>query len=202
MRFSTEQARLYLLGGPLYLPHQGAGGGPSCPSLPCLTAGQKLAGVRFTKAANSGPLRVRELIIDGHLDPNTEGCDYNIVVLDVTDPNDPQPIGRLKAHTFPHNNRTFIPIPPDPNDGSAFVLPQANNTRTYDVRVRLTAYRANALNNLSALAAGLGVTVSGGLTRVDSGGKNICEEVMPLQSLLIDPGYTSPVKVRLSAKAN
>jgi hypothetical protein len=150
---------------------------------------------------NGVPLRVREIIIDGQLDQDTYGCDYNVVVLDVTDPNNPVTIGALKAYTFPGNNRTFIPVPPDPNDPNAFVIPaDPSVTRTYDVRVRVTSYRANALSDLSALSGTLGVTVTGGLSLVNSSGADLCTQTMSLQ--FGGSSYTSPVKVRLSRMAN
>jgi hypothetical protein len=198
-------ATMYLLGGPLRLPPDD----PNDPNsaLPGLTTGDKLAGCRFTKASlldpNNTPIetvvRIREFIIDGQLDePDPNGCPYNIVVLDVTDPNNPLLIGGLNARTFPNNRRTFIPVPPDPNDPNAFVLPDdPNSTRTYDVRVRLTSYRANLLTDSSALSGVLGVTVAGGLQMENSSGNNICTKKM---SLTIGGSNTSPVKVRLSRK--
>jgi len=203
-------ARMYLLGGPLRLPPND----PNDPNsaLPGLTSGSKIVGCRFTKGTPPDPntdpaaseVRIREFIIDGQLDePDPNGCPYNLVVIDVTDPNNPVTIGGLNAKTFPNNRRTFIPVPPDPNDPNNpdwFVLPlDPNNTHTYDVRARVTSYRANNLSDLSALSSPLGVTVSGGLQIVDSANKDICTEKM---NLTFGGGNTSPVKVRLSRKSN
>ncbi|HMQ15947.1 MAG TPA: hypothetical protein PKC49_08240 [Phycisphaerae bacterium] len=94
-------ARLYTLGGPLRLPAPGA-------ALPGLTSGSVLAGIRFIKEPTSPELRVREFIVDGQLDQTTYGCAYNLVVLDMTDPNNPDVVGGLKARTFTDNQRTFI----------------------------------------------------------------------------------------------
>jgi hypothetical protein len=69
----------------------------------------QLIGMRFTKAARSGDVRVREIILDGRLDPGTEGCAYNIVSADVTDPNNPSLVGGLYHNTYSGNRRTFFP---------------------------------------------------------------------------------------------
>lgn len=175
--------------------------------LPGLTSGDKIAGCRFTKSSlvdpNNTPIetvvRIREFIIDGQLDePDPNACPYSIVVLDVTDPNNPITIGGLNAKTFPDNRRTFIPVPPDPNDPNAFVLPHdPNNTHTYDVRVRLTSYRSNLLTNLSSLSGVLGVTVTGSLQMENSSGNNLCTKKM---NLTFGGSNSSPIKVRLSRK--
>ncbi|MBW7906396.1 MAG: hypothetical protein LC135_15440 [Phycisphaerae bacterium] len=186
-------ARLYTLGGRLTLPSQGGG------ALPGLTTGNVFAGVRFNKEPNSPELRIREIIVDGQLDQTTSGCDYNVVVLDVTDPNNPSPVGGLKAYTFSDNRRTFIHVPPqDPNDPD-FVLPEGDGstTRKYEVRVRLTSYRMNTLPDLTGLQTLLGLTVDKGLRTESSSGKNVCTEGMDLGS-----AATTPVTIRLSPTGN
>lgn len=189
----VSPARMYNLCGPLRLPT------PSGGDLGNLTAGSYLVGVRFTKEPNTPAVRVREVVIDGQLDRATSGCAYNIAVVDVTDPNAPDLIGGLLAATIDGNRRTFIPIPPDPNNSDAFVLPEVGSTRTYDLRVRVTHYRLfNLPDDLTFLEEPLGITVSGALTAEASGGKDICTEVMNVQGG--DP-FTTPVTARLSRKA-
>ncbi|HXG46679.1 MAG TPA: ASPIC/UnbV domain-containing protein [Methylomirabilota bacterium] len=188
-------ARMYTMCGPLLLPTQGGGAMPT----PTTPASPVLAGVRFTKAADSAPVRIREIVIDGQLDPSASDCDFNVVVIDVTDPNRPVTIGGLKAATFAQNRRTFIPIPPDPKNPDHFVLPQARETRKYDVRVRATVYRPVDITDFSGLSTPLGIIVSGGLEVEPASSKNICEEIMV--ALDDDPVGPSPVTVRMSRKA-
>ncbi|MBW7907169.1 MAG: hypothetical protein LC135_10410, partial [Phycisphaerae bacterium] len=126
-------ARLYTLGGPLALPAPDS-------ALPDPISANVFAGVRFNKEPNSPELRVREFIVDGQLDQTISGCAYNLVVLDMTDPNNPALLGGLKGYTFQDNRRTFIHVPPqDPNDpNDPFILPACDSTttRTYEVRAR------------------------------------------------------------------
>lgn len=184
-------ARMYTLCGPLLLPESNGG------ELEAPTSAAVLAGVRFTKSANSPPVRVREFVLDGQLDPSTPGCDYNLVVIDITDPNSIVTIGGIKGATVAHNRRTFIPIAPDPNDPNAFVLPQASSTKTYEVRVRATEYRPIAITDSSGLQTPLGISVGRRLVVESSSGKNICTEPMELT----DTPHTTPVTVRLSRVA-
>lgn len=188
-------ARMYTMCGPLLLPTQGGGALPT----PTTPASPVLAGVRFTKAADSAPVRIREIVIDGQLDPSASDCDFNVVVIDVTDPNRPVTIGGLKVATFAQNRRTFIPIPPDPKNPDHFVLPQAREIRKYDVRVRATVYRPVDITDFLGLSTPLGIIVSGGLEVEPASSKNICEEIMV--ALDDDPVGPTPVTVRMSRKA-
>jgi len=191
-------ARLYTLGGPLTLPSQGT-------SLPGLTTGNVFAGVRFNKEPNSPELRIREIIVDGQLDQTTPGCAYNIVLLDVTDPNTIQEISGMKAYTFADNHRTFIHVPPptDPNNPD-FILPAngAGLTTKYEVRVRVTKYRMNALpdpNGLSDDPGDPGLTVDKGLNTVNVlvATGSLCTQTMTLRN-----DTQTPVTVRLSRTGN
>jgi hypothetical protein len=159
------------------------------------------AGVRFAKETNSPELRIREIIVDGQLDQATSGCPYNIVVLDVTDPNDVQVVGGLKAYTFPANRRTFIHVPPqDPND-PGFILPARDDstTRSYEVRVRLTGYRMNPLSDPTAHSSYPGVTVAKGLNLVTvlSAIGTLCTQTMTLRD-----DTQTPVTIRFSPTGN
>jgi hypothetical protein len=123
----------------------------------------------------------------------------DIALVDVTNPSSPFLVSGMHAFTLPDNRRTFIPVPPDPNDPNAFVLPDdPNNMHICDVRVRLTSYRSNLLTNLSSLSGVLGATVSGGLQMESSSGNNLCAKKM---NLTVGGSNTSPVKVRLSRKS-
>jgi hypothetical protein len=186
-------ARMYTLGGPLLLPE------PNNP-LPDLASGSFLAGVRFKTEPNCPELRIREIIVDGQLDQNTYGCDYNVVVLDVTDPNAISPMGRLKAYTFPDNRRTFIHVPEqDPNEPD-FVLPRTDSstTRKYEVRVRVTSYRLVTLADLAGLQAlDWNIVVDKGLRLRGSSAADICTVDMDLRN-----DAATPVTIRLSATGN
>lgn len=125
---------------------------------------------------------------------------YNVVVLDVTDPNAVQEIGGLKAYTFPDNRRTFIHVPEqDPNDPN-FVLPRTDSstTRKYEVRVRVTSYRLNTLPDLTGLqAVGWNIVVDKGLRLRSSSGADICTVGMDRRN-----DADTPVTIRLSATGN
>lgn len=188
-------ARLHTLGGQLTLPGQGA-------PPPGLTTANVFAGVRFNKEPNSPELRIREIVVDGQLDQTTPGCAYNVVILDVTDPNNIQTVSGMKAYTFPDNHRTFIHVPPpaDPNSPD-FILPanDGSTTTKYEVRVRVTKYRLNALPSPSGLTNTLGVTVDKGLNTINvlTATGSLCTQIMTLR------GDThTPVTVRLSPTGN
>lgn len=157
-----------------------------------------IAGVRFTKLAGSLAVRVREVIVDGQLDPDAVGCDANIALLDVTGNAEPFPIGTLKAQTAAHNRRTFISVPFDRAAPDAFVLPQAATDRTYEIRVRLKdQYRPNPLSEVGCLATGVGVAHLRALVPISSLGADICSVAMATQPS--GPG-NSPVVIRMSRK--
>lgn len=188
----VSPARMYNLCGPLLLPE------PNTP-LPDPNSAAVLAGVRFVKDPNTAAVRIREIVVDGQLDdPDPNSCEFNIVVLDVTDPNSPEVIGALDAVTAVGNRRTFIPIPPDSNDPNAFILPETNSARVYDLRVRVTNLRSIEIPADCGLEAILGISSVVGLSSESSTGKDICQEVMvtPMSS----PSF-SPVTARLSRKA-
>ena len=187
----VSPARMYTVGGPLLLPEPR--GGP----LPTPTVDDVFAGIQLTKEPNTPAVRVREIIVEGQLETRTaKDCDFNIVLLDVTDPSRPILMGGLKSATVAHNRRTFIPIMEDPRDPDTFILPEDVTERKYQVRAALTEYRPKLLEQENALEGLLGITLDGGLELSRPG--DLCTDVIEVQS-----GKTteSPVTVRLSRKA-
>jgi hypothetical protein len=74
-------------------------------------------------------------------------------------------------------------------------LPDDPNTRTYDIRARVTALRRNEIMVLDNLESTAGIVVVDGLANEDSSGKNICTEPMAVSGAMTK---SSAITMRVS----